>query len=384
MSRKSAALAATSWILPVLLVAGCSKGPATDDAAASSDSTGIITLPSEQVAKIHVMPVTSTAFHLTVTTTGTVAFDGDQSTQVLAPISGPVQRIFVEPGVHVTQGQALAVVSSPDFAAAVADFRKAQAEAQNTRRIAELDVQLFKNDAIARRDMEQAQTDAVSAEADREAALQQLVALGADSVDLETLKAGKPISGAGGVIRAPIGGTLVEKLITPGQLLTAGDTPCFTVADVSRMWVLGNVFESDLAHVQRGDSVDVTSNAYPGEDFHGRIDYVADLIDPDTKATSVRVTVPNPDHRLRKGMYVNVAIHSKRTQQGILVPVSAVERDEDNRPFVFIGLGGGRFERRTVTLGPRVGERYQITDGLASGDQVVSEGELFLQFALTQ
>jgi cobalt-zinc-cadmium efflux system membrane fusion protein len=292
--------------------------------------------------------------------------------------------VLVEPGVQVKRGQALAIVSSPDFAAAVAEVRKAQAAAENARNIADLDVQLFQNDAIARRDMEQAQTDAVSAEADREAALQQLVSLGADPADVDSLKAGRPISAQGGVIRAPIDGTLVEKLITPGQLLTAGDTECFTIADVSRMWVLGNVFESDLAQVARGDSVDVVSNAYPGVDFHGRIDYVADLVDPDTRATSVRVTVPNPNHRLRKGMYVDVAIHSSNEQQGILVPVSAVERDEDNRPFVFVSIGDNRFERRTVTLGHRVGDHYEITDGLASGEKVVSEGELFLQFALTQ
>ncbi len=384
MINKSAVLAASSWILTAVLVSGCSRAPASDDSQAAADSSGVITLPAEQVARIHVMDVTPTTFHLTVSTTGTVAFDGDQSTQVLSPISGPVERVLVEPGVRVTRGQPLAIVSSPDFAAAVADFRKAQAEAQNARHIADLDVQLFKNDAIARRDMEQAQTDAVAAEADREAALQQLVALGADAADLDTLKAGRPIAAEGGVIRSPIEGTLVEKMITPGQLLTAGDTPCFTVADVSRMWVLGHVFETDLAQVATGDSVDVTSNAYPGARFHGRIDYVADLIDPDTRATSVRVTVPNPDHRLRQGMYVNVAIHSSQARQGILVPVSAVERDEDNRPFVFVGLGGGKFQRRTVTLGHRVDEHYEITEGLASGDRVVSEGELFLQFALTQ
>lgn len=384
MIKKSTAFAASSWILPVLLVAGCSKSADTGGTTTARDTTGTITLPAEQVARIHVTPVADTTFHRTVTTTGTVAFDGNQSTQVLAPISGPVQRVLVEPGTHVTRGQPLAIVSSPDFAAAVADFRKAQAEAQNARRIADLDEQLFKNDAIARRDMEQAQTDAVTAEADVEAALQQLVALGADSTDLGTLKAGKSIQATGGVIRAPLEGTLVEKLITPGQLLAAGETACFTVADVSRMWVLGNVFESDLANVARNDSVEVKSNAYPGVSFHGRIDYVADLVDPDTRATSVRVTIPNPNHRLRQGMYVDVAIHSSRIQQGILVPVSAVERDEDNRPFVFVGLGDNRFQRRTVTLGDRVGDSYQITEGLAAGDQVVAEGELFLQFALTQ
>jgi membrane fusion protein, heavy metal efflux system len=383
MIRKSAAFAATSWILPVLLAAGCSKAPEPQDNT-GADTTGIIKLQPNQVSRIHVVPIAPTAYHLTVSTTGTVAFDGDQSTQVLAPISGPVQQVLVEPGRAVTRGQPLAIVASPDFAAAVAGFRSALAEAQNARRIADLDEQLFKNDAIARRDMEQAQTDAVSAEAAQDAALQQLVALGADSADIETLKSGKPITATGGVIRSPIDGTLVEKLITPGQLLTAGSTQCFTVADVSRMWVLGNVFETDLAQVQRNDSVVVKSNAYPNIPFFGRIDYVADLIDPDTRATSVRVTVRNPDHRLRQGMYVDVAIQSAQEHEGLLVPISAVERDEDNRPFVFVGLGNNRFERRTVILGHRVGDSYEITEGLASGDQVVTEGELFLQFALTQ
>ena len=200
---------------------------------------------------------------------------------------------------------------------------------------------------------------------------------------MQALQAGRSIATQGGTIRSPIDGTLVEKLITPGQLLTAGDTPCFTVADVSRMWVLGNVFESDLAHVDRGDSVDVTSNAFP-DVFRGSIDYVADLVDPDTRATSVRITVPNPAHRLRKGMYVELAIHSSDAQRGLLIPVSAVGRDEDNRPFVFVDQGGGKFQRRTVTLGDRVGDRYVIPEGLAAGERVVSEGELFLQFAATQ
>ncbi len=386
MSKRNAVWAAGSWVLSVLLAVGCSGSAESGDAAAPADSTNVIALSADQAARIHEVTLNSTSFHRTVSTTGTVDFDGNQSTRVLAPISGPVQRVLVEPGVQVKRGQALAIVSSPDFAAAVADVRKAYAAAENARRIADLDVQLFQQDAIARREMEQAETDAVSAEADQAAALQQLTSLGADPADLDSLKAGRPISAQGGVIRAPIDGTLVEKSITPGQLLTAGDTECFTIADVSRVWVLGNVFESDLAQVATGDSVDVTSNAYPGVAFHGRIDYVADLVDPDTRATSVRITVPNPNrnHRLRKGMYVDVAIRSSNDQQGILVPVSAVERDEDNVPFVFVSIGDNRYQRRTVTLGPRVGDHYEITDGLASGEKVVSEGGLFLQFALSQ
>jgi cobalt-zinc-cadmium efflux system membrane fusion protein len=151
-----------------------------------------------------------------VQTTGTVAFDGDLSDQVLSPISGPVMRILVQPGAWVRKGEALATVSSPDFASAVSDFRKAQATAVQTRRVAVLDSALFKNDGIARRDMEQAQTDALSAEADRDAALQALEALGVDSGTLSQLRDNKVVTAVQGVIRAPIEGTVVEKLINPG------------------------------------------------------------------------------------------------------------------------------------------------------------------------
>ena len=202
------------------------------------------------------------AFRPEVQTTGTVAFDGDMSTQVLAPISGPVMRILVQPGAWVKRGEALATVSSPDFASAVSDFRKAQAiGGAGAGAWPTLDSALFKNDGIARRDMEQAQTDAVSAEADRDAALQALQALGVDSATLAGLRDNKSMTAVQGVIRAPIEGTVVEKLINPGQLLQAGTTPTFTIADLSTVWVMASVFESDLASVAHGDKVDVVTGA---------------------------------------------------------------------------------------------------------------------------
>jgi cobalt-zinc-cadmium efflux system membrane fusion protein len=318
-----------------------------------------------------------------VQTTGTVAYDGDQSTQILAPISGPVTRILVQPGVRVHRGQALAYVSSPDFAEAVADYRKARATAENAERVAKLDEQLFKNDAIARRDLEQAQTDAISAAADRDAAFQHLQALGVDDATLEALEAGKAAAEARGVIRSPIEGTLVERAITPGQLLEAGSTPCFTVADISAMWVMANVFESDLEAVHVGDAATITSGA-SREPMTGRVDNVAAFVDPSTKATAVRIVVPNHGRLLKKDMYVDVGIRSRNESRGLLVPVSAVLRDEDNRPFVFIEDPAGRYERRTVKLGSRIDERYEINDGLHAGDHVISRGGLFLQFAQSQ
>ncbi|MBK5187966.1 MAG: efflux RND transporter periplasmic adaptor subunit [Gemmatimonadaceae bacterium] len=379
----------TSASLALCVLAACGD---RRDAHTTRDSTtakpaapGVAntTLTPDQLEHLKIAPVASVAFRPEVQTTGTVAFDGDMSTQVLAPISGPVMRILVQPGTWVKKGDALATVSSPDFAAAVSDFRKAQATAVQTRRVATLDSALFKNDAIARRDMEQAQTDAVSAEADRDAALQALEALGVDAATLGQLRDNKPVASVQGVIRAPIEGTVVEKLINPGQLLAAGTTPTFTIADLSTVWVMASVFESDLASVAHGDKVDIVTGASP-RPLAGTVDYVAALVDPATKATQVSVVVPNTGHLLKRDMYVTATIHASREKHGILLPVSAVLRDENNLPFVFVQLPAGGFERRQVTLGSRVGGQYEISAGLKEGERVIQVGGLFLQFAQSQ
>ena len=358
---------------------------ASDTVHTKSAARGIATttLTPDQLEHLKIAPVTSVAFRPEVRTTGTVAFDGDISDQVLSPISGPVMRILVQPGAWVRRGEALATVSSPDFASAVSDFRKAHATAIQTRRVAGLDSALFKNDGIARRDMEQAQTDALSAEADRDAALQALQALGVDSATLSGLRDNKAVTAVQGVIRAPIEGTVVEKLINPGQLLQAGTTPTFTIADLSTVWVMASVFESDLASVAHGDKVDVVTGASP-RPLTGTVDYVNALVDPATKATQVRVVVPNTGHLLKRDMYVTATIHSSKEMRGILLPVSAVLRDENNLPFAFVQSPAGGFERRQVTLGSRVGDRYEISGGLKDGERVIQVGGLFLQFAQSQ
>lgn len=367
---------------PLLLLAALCA--ACDHTAAKTETpAAAFGLTASQRARIHVAPVSVADFRPTVEVSGTVAFDGDHSTQVLAPISGPVTRILVEPGARVTAGDPLAYVSSPDFAAAVGAYRKAQAAASNALRVAARDSALFANDALARQDLEQAQTDAAAAVADRDAALDQLRSIGVDSETVDAIRQGQPIPIPQGVIRAPLGGTVVERLITPGQLLQAGQTPCFTVARLGTMWVMGNVFEQDLKDVAVGDPAEVrTSDS--ARTFHGRVDYVGALVQPDTRATAVRIITDNPGEGLKKDMYVNVTIHSRHARRGPLVPTSSVLRDDQNLPFVFLVTSDSSFERRTVRLGSRVGDRFEIVSGLAAGDHVVTEGALFLQFAENQ
>jgi cobalt-zinc-cadmium efflux system membrane fusion protein len=178
-------------------------------------------------------------------------------------MSGPVSRILVSPGARVERGEPLAIVASPDFAAAVASYRKAEGAWRNASRIATLDEQLFTNDALARSELDQARTDLAAATADRDAAVSQLRSLGLGEAAIDGIRDGKTVAAGGGAIRAPIAGTVVEKLVTPGQLLQAGTTPCFTIADLSTVWVMANVFESDLGAVRRGETALITTNAAP-------------------------------------------------------------------------------------------------------------------------
>jgi membrane fusion protein, heavy metal efflux system len=375
---------AWAFIGAVALLGGCSGRDAektAPDSLALKNSG--FTIPAAQRARLHVITVAPSVFRPMVSTTGSVAFNGDRSTQVLSPVSGPVSQILVPLGARVGKGAALATVSSPDFASAIAAFRKAESSYRQLARVAALDEELFKTDAIAHRDVEQAQTDAAAAAADRDAALQQLRSLGVDAATIAAIQAGKAAGPIQAVIRAPISGTVVEKLINPGQLLQAGTTPTFTIADVASMWVTANVFDTDLPFVRKGERATITTDAGPYP-VPGVVDYVAELVDPNTKATSVRILVPNPTGVLKRDMFVRVQIQADAQQSGFLVPTSAVLRDEQNLPFVFVELPSGGFDRRQVTLGARIGDGFQVLSGLVSGEKVVSEGALFLQFAESQ
>jgi cobalt-zinc-cadmium efflux system membrane fusion protein len=377
--RASSELAAVCCALAALALYGCSK---PNKAPEPVSRAGSLTLPPDQRAKVEVEAVAPAAYHRTLETTGTVAFDADQATAVLAPVSGPVSRLLVSVGAPVRRGETLATVSSPDFASAVSAYRKAVATARNLRRVADLDAKLFESEALSRREMEQAETDAVSAESDRDSARLALLALGVDGKVVEQVGQGKALA-VDGVIRAPIAGTVVEKLITPGQLLQAGTTPCFTVADLSIVWVMANVFESDLPFVGIGDAADVRTSASP-DAFPGRVDYVSAIVDPTTRAIAVRIVAKNPKQLLKKDLYVRVSIHSHRESRGILAPVSAILRDDENLPFLFVANPDGTFARHQVTIGSQVGDRVEVASGLNAGDRVVTKGGLFMQFAQNQ
>jgi cobalt-zinc-cadmium efflux system membrane fusion protein len=365
----------------VCLVACSPKADVNPQAPSSTASN--IKLTDEQRQHIRLYKVAPSTFRKTVETTGAVDFDNDHATSVLAPFSGPVSRLVANLGDRVKQGAPLAIVDSPDFAAAIGAYRKAIATAQTARRLADLDKDLVEHNGVAKREADQAQTDAIGAESDREAALQGLISLQVPSQTIKEIQEGHPVSRVDGVIRAPVAGTVVEKLITPGQLLQAGTTACFTVADLSRVWVLARVFGADLETVRVGDSAEVTTGVGATR-LPGTIDNISALVDPDTRSVAVRVIVKNSGEILKKQMYVRVLLHASEQSTGILAPVSAVLRDDVNLPFVYAAQTDGSFARRHVTLGYRLDDQYEIVDGLQSGDEIVVDGGIFVQFMQSQ
>jgi cobalt-zinc-cadmium efflux system membrane fusion protein len=374
-----------STVMALIGVAAClaACSAKTDGEPQPAAAVNNVTLTAAQRQNIRLYTVTPAKFHKTIDTTGAVDFDNDQATSVLAPFSGPVSRLLVSPGDQVKKGEPLAEVDSPDFAAAVGTYHKALATAQTNRHLADLDKDLLQHNGVAQREAAQAETDAANAEADRDAALQALVALNVPAQTLKDIQEGRPVAHAAGMIRSPIAGTVVEKLITPGQLLEAGTTPCFTVADLSRVWVMAQVFGAELASVRLGDTADIMTDASPIA-LSGKVDNISALVSADTRSVAVRVVVENPARLLRKQMYVHVLIQSGQETSGLLIPVSAILRDDENLPFVYRSESDGSFARQHVTLGYRSKEQYDIAAGLKAGDQIVAEGGIFVQFMQNQ
>jgi len=374
------------WLATALIAAawltGCS-GKADETHPAARADLGNVRLSDAQRGHIQIREVQSAVFHRTIETTGVVDFDNDQATSVLAPFSGPVSRLLVSLGQQVKKGDALAAVDSPDFAAAISAYQKALATARTNRKLADLDRDLLAHNGVAQREAAQAETDAANAEADRDAALQELVSLQVPAATIQSIQAGGKVVRVEGMIRAPVAGTVVERLVTPGQLLEAGTTPCFTVADLSRVWVMAQVFGADLTAMSVGDAAEVNSGI-GSKSFSGKVDNIAALVDPDTRAVAVRVVVDNPGDLLKKQMYVRVRVQARQESRGLLIPVSAILRDDENLPFVYQLQADGSLARRHVTLGSRTGDAYDITEGLSAADKIVVDGALFLQFMQNQ
>jgi len=368
----------------VAVLAGCgseqrSASEMTSYSAKESKSgtPELFTIPQEQMSHVQVVTIQPVKLTRTLRLTGTVAFNAFSTTPVITQVGGPVSRILVVPGERVKQGQPLLDVSSPDYSVLLAAYLKAK----DTYRVADKNYDrakdLFEHHAISDRDLLQAESDRNQAQADMFSTEQGLKVLGITNPDL--LLAKMP-SGAEVPLLAPISGEVVERLVAPGQVLTAGTTQAFTISDMSTVWVLANVYQGDLAYVKNGDDVTVQTDSYP-DTFHGKISFVSPALDPTTRTLQARIVVQNPGEKLKRDMYVTVTVIAGAIQNAIAVPDAAVLRDDQNQPFVYVATASNQFGRRQVEIGNSQAGQTQVLKGLSPGERVVGDGSLFLQFA---
>ena len=365
-----------------ILAAGCSseRGANQMTSYSSSESKaetpGLFTIPQDQMSHVQVVTVQPSKITRTLRLTGAVAYNAFNTTPVITQVGGPVAKILVVPGDRVKRGQPLLEVSSPDYSLLLASYLKARDVFRVTDKNYQRAQDLFAHHAIADRDLLQAESDRIQAQADLSAAEQGMKILGIPKPeDLEK----SPIS-AQIPLLAPIGGEVVERLVSPGQVLQAGTTQAFTISDMRTVWVLANIYQGDLAYVKVGDRVNISTDSYPDK-FLGKISFISPALDPTTRTLQARIVVDNPGGKLKKDMYCVATVTAGVIPNAIAVPDAAVLRDDENQPFVYVATSSNQFGRRQVEIGQSENSETQILKGLSPGEKVVGNGSLFLQFA---
>jgi cobalt-zinc-cadmium efflux system membrane fusion protein len=383
-ARTTGALGAAA-LACVVVFSACSSGPGEkanqmtsySSKGSASDTPELFTIPQEQMSHVKVVTVEPTLVKRDLRLSGAVAYNQFKTTPVISQVGGPVSRILVVPGQHIREGQPMLEVTSPDYSLLFAAYLKAR----DTLRVAQKNYDrakdLYDHHAIAERDLLQAESDQIQAQADLNAAVLGLKILGIQ--DPEEL-AKKPTSTAEIPVLAPISGEVVERDVSPGQLLTPGATQAFVISDMSSVWILVNVYQGDLSAVHVGDAVDVTTDSYP-DTFRGKISFISPALDPNTRTLQARIVVDNAGEKLKNNMYCVATVAAGAVKNAIALPDSAILRDDENQPYVYVENSQNQFGRRQVEIGDSTGGQTQILKGLSPGEHVVGDGGLFLQFA---
>jgi len=378
-------VAKAALLISSLLMAACGSGPGESESKmtsytskeSASETAELFSVPQEQMAHVKVAAVEKTRLQRVLRLTGSVTYNQFKTTPVFSAIGGPVREILVAPGETVQAGTPLLTVNSPDYSAARSAYIKAKDALQLADKVFHRAETLYAHGAISEADLQTAESNRTQAEADMVSTQDALRALGIKDPDTIVNNPGKTTLQI--PVLAPVGGEVVERLVGPGQLLQGGATQCFTISDMNQVWVLVNVYQSDLAYVHVGDTVEINTDAY-SEIFHGRISYIAPALDPNTRTLQARIVTDNPGKRLKKDMYVTASVLAGVNPDALTVPDAAVLRDTENMPYVYVQTDGNRFARRLVKVGDSNAGRTQVTSGLKEGEHVVGDGALFLQF----
>lgn len=311
--------------------------------------------------------------------TGVVQANAYRSTPVVSLVGGRLVSVAAEAGQEVRRGQQLAVIFSDELAMAQSRYLSAQAELEEHHQHHHRTAQLVELGAASREEFEQATSVLKKAEAEMAAQRQRLLLLGLTSQRVAALRGPAQVSSEIS-LPAPTGGTVISRAANPGEVVEA-NKELLRVADLSNVWVVGQVFERDLARVRTGSGASVTSEAYPGRIWRGRVTYVDPQLDPSTRTAQVRIEVANPGQALKLGMFVGVGFGALGTAEATAptVPASAVQTI-GGRTVVFLATTDpGVYVMRPIRVGAEAAGRYPVLEGLHVGDRVVAEGSFMLR-----
>lgn len=368
------------------------------EAPTSSETTSSITLSPEQRAAITVEVVQKHSLQTDVTVPGKIAFNGNKVTPVLSQFSGRIVKLDAVVESTVRAGQVLGTIDTPDIVVTQSDYQQALTAERSARttfglakRTRERAERLAAAEAIPQRDLQQAQADESHAADDLKraesaiaAAHGRLQSAGMKEADIERLALGARAVNRLVPIIAPISGTIIERKAGLGQVVQPGTgDPLFMIADLSTVWINADVYEDQLAHIHNGESMKVTTPAYPDETFTAHVDQIGSTIDPDKHTVAVRCVVINPARRLKPGMFANVILSAAATQEVLTVPSSAVVAEGDARS-VFVEETPGKYLKRAVEAGNEIDGATIIRSGLKEGERVVVRGGLLLSSGQTE
>lgn len=359
-----------------LITSGCTRGQSV---AAATEATMKVEPPPDpntfavdRPEQFPLIEAETRWVHDDIQVNGVVTPDVSRTVPVLSLSGGRVLDVHARLGDQVEKGRLLLRIHSSDLASALADYQKAVADEGLARRALDRAKDLLQHGAMAEKDKEAAEDAEQKALVDVKTTTERIRILGG-SVDNQT-----PIL----EVHAPVSGTIIEQNVqAAGGVRSLDNSPnLFTIADLSDVWILCDVYENNLAQVRVGDFAEVRMNAYPDRVLKGRVSNISSMLDPNTRAAKVRLELPNPTGTLRPGMFAVAKFVSQSTQSRVVLPQSAILRLHD-RDWIFRALGGNQFRREPIQGGDATGDGYQfVLSGVRAGDKVVKSA---LQFSST-
>ncbi len=357
--------------------AGSLQAAEASVAVATVDADSV-TLTDEQAKAVKVAPVAEHDFVPQHQTEGFIDFNEDRSVPVLSPWQGRIARVLAKAGDDVKQGDVLFTIDSPDLVASESSLIAAAGVLQLSTRALERARAMFESQSIAQKDLDQATSDQQTAQANLEAARAAVRIFGKSDAEIERIIASRSTASELR-IASPIDGRVTARNAAPGLLVQPGNGSApFTVADISTMWMVANVAEDELPRVRLGQPVEASLTAYPDRQFEGRVSYIGAAVDPNTHRVTVRSEIRDPRHEMRPQMLGTFVIRTGAPVRSPAIAVSGVVREGDGTMEVFVTGDGHRFVRRPVKLGMQQNGLDQILYGVAKGEQVATDGALFL------